>query len=511
MSMERQQGRLYQRELFEHSAENLRHDAGSNGETEAAACEEPQALTAIDQARALNQSLMEEVIDRNNLNRAYRRVKANKGAPGVDGMTVHELRDWIVEHKQELIAALLDGSYRPQPVRGVEIPKAGGGMRQLGIPTVVDRLVQQAILQVLEPILDPTFSDSSFGFRRGRGAHDALAQASRYVSEGRTIVVDMDLEKFFDRVNHDILMARVARRVSDKRLLKIIRRFLEAGLLQQGVSVERHEGTPQGGPLSPLLANLLLDDLDKELEARGHRFCRYADDCNIYVRSQAAGERVLASLTAFLEGKLRLRVNRTKSAVAHVQERKFLGHRLLADGTLTIAPTSLERARARIRHITRRSRGVSFERAIGELNSFLTGWITYFRHAKARDAISRLDGWIRRKLRCLRLKQRKRAKGIASFLRGLGVPSGRCWTTAASGKGWWRMSHTPAAQQGMNNAWFEACGLARLLDRYLALQQSRKPPDTMSTSGGVGGRGRQRPLRPDSTWTPSVVVPSRKS
>jgi RNA-directed DNA polymerase len=471
MSGEQQQGRLYQRELFERSAESLRHDAGSNGGTEAAAIEEPQALTAIDQARALTQCLMEEVIDRDNLNRAYRRVKANKGAPGVDGMSVRELRDWIVEHKQELIVALLDGSYRPQPVRGVEIPKPGGGMRQLGIPTVVDRLVQQAILQVLEPILDPTFSDSSFGFRQGRGAHDALAQASRYVSEGRTTVVDMDLEKFFDRVNHDILMARLARRVADKRLLKIIRRFLEAGLLQQGVSIERHEGTPQGGPLSPLLANLLLDDLDKELEARGHCFCRYADDCNIYVRSQAAGERVLASLIEFLEGKLRLRVNRSKSAVAPVEERKFLGHRLVAGGTLTIAPTSLERARERIRQITRRSRGVSFERVIGELNSFLTGWVTYFRHAKARDALDHLDRWVRRKLRCVRLKQRKRAKGIASFLRGLGVPSGQCWTTAACGKGWWRMSHSPAAQRGMNNAWFTTQGLIGLLPRYLELQQ----------------------------------------
>ena len=372
MNAERQQGRFYQRLLFEQPEESLRHDASGNGGTEAAAREEPQAFTAFDQARALTQHLMEEVVNRENLNRAYRRVKANKGAPGVDGMTLRELGDWIKQHKQELTAALLDGSYQPQAVRGVEIPKPGGGVRQLGIPTVVDRLVQQAILQVLEPILDPTFSESSFGFRPGRGAHDALAQASRYVAEGRTIVVDMDLEKFFDRVNHDILMARLARRVVDKRLLRIIRRFLRAGLLQQGVCVERHEGTPQGGPLSPLLANLLLDDLDKELEARGHYFCRYADDCNIYVRSRIAGQRVLASLTEFLEGKLRLRVNHAKSAVAHVEQRKFLGHRLLAGGMLTIAPASLDRAKDRIRQITRRNRGVSFEQVIGELNSFLS-------------------------------------------------------------------------------------------------------------------------------------------
>jgi RNA-directed DNA polymerase len=471
MNAERQPGNFYQRLLFEQPEESLRHGVSGNGGTEAAACEESQAFTAFDQARALTRYLMEEVVNPVNLNRAYRRVKANKGAPGVDGLTIHDLNAWIKAHKQALLAALLDGSYQPQTVRGVEIPKPGGGMRQLGIPTVVDRLVQQAILQVLEPILDSTFSASSFGFRPGRGAHDALAQASRYVAEGRTIVVDIDLEKFFDRVNHDILLARVARRIADKRLLRIIRRFLQAGMLQQGVSVERHEGTPQGGPLSPLLANLLLDDLDKELEARGHRFCRYADDCNIYVRSEAAGQRVLASLTEFLEGKLRLRVNRVKSAVAHVGERKFLGHRLLAGGTLTIAPTSLDRAKGRIRQITRRNRGVSFEQLIGELNSFLSGWVAYFRYAKARHALKALDHWVRRKLRCVRLKQRKRAASIAAFLRSLGVPWNRSWTTAAGGKGWWRMSHTPAAHEGMNEAWFQTQGLIALVPRYLELQQ----------------------------------------
>jgi RNA-directed DNA polymerase len=413
---------------------------------------------------------MEEVTSRENLNRAYRRVLANKGAPGVDGMTVQHLKTWIAEHKATFMACLLDGSYQPQPVRGVEIPKPGGGVRQLGIPTVVDRLVQQAILQVLERLLDPTFSASSFGFRTGRGAHQALAQASRSVAEGRTVVVDLDLEKFFDRVNHDILMSRLARRVADPRLLRIIRRFLEAGLLQHGMCVERHEGTPQGGPLSPLLANLLLDDLDRELERRGHTFCRYADDCNIYVRSQAAGERVLQSVTEFLEGRLRLRVNQAKSAVAPVEERKFLGHRLLPDGTLTIAPKSLERAQDRVREITRRNRGVSLEQQIRELNSFLTGWVTYFRHAKARSVLADLGGWVRRKLRCVRLKQRKRAQSITDFLHGLGVPWNRCWTTAASGKGWWRMAHTPAAQQGMSNAWFQSLGLVDPLERYVQLQ-----------------------------------------
>ena len=470
MGVERQQGGAYQPFLFEDWQETPR--PGQDGEARSLSVrfEEPQASAASDPARALTVSLMEEVTRLDNLNRAYNQVRANKGAAGVDGMSVHDLKAWIAPHADTLIASLLDGSYQPQPVRGVEIPKPGGGMRQLGIPTVVDRLVQQAILQVLEKYLDPTFSTSSFGFRPGRGAHDALAQASRYVAEGRTFVVDLDLEKFFDRVNHDILMSRLARRIGDKRLLRIVRRFLEAGMLQYGLFVERHEGTPQGGPLSPLLANLLLDDLDRELERRGHRFCRYADDCNIYVQSLAAAARVMASVTRYLEEQLRLRVNRSKSAAASVEERKFLGHRLLADGTQTIAQQSLERAQDRVRQITRRNRGVSFEQLVGELNSFLTGWVTYFRHAKAKGVLTDLGGWVRRKLRCVRLKQRKRAKSIADFLRGLGVPWDRCWTTAACGKGWWRMAHTPAAQQGMSNAWFQAQGLVNPLDRYLQLQ-----------------------------------------
>lgn len=470
MGVERQQGEFYQAFLFEEWRESPRPDQGGKDRIRSVRREEPQASAALDPARALTANLMEEVTHYENLNRAYSRVVSNEGAAGVDGMTVSELSAWIRAHRDRLIASLLDGTYEPQPVRGVEIPKPGGGVRQLGIPTVVDRLVQQAILQVLQNYLDPTFSASSFGFRPGRGAHDALAQASGYVAEGRTIVVDLDLEKFFDRVNHDILMSRLARRIGDKRLLRIIRRFLEAGMMHDGVCVERHEGTPQGGPLSPLLANLLLDDLDRELERREHKFCRYADDCNIYVQSLAAGERVLASVTRYLEEHLKLRVNRSKSAAAPVEERKFLGHRLLRDGTQAIAPKSLERAQDRIRAITRRNRGVSFEQLVRELNSFLTGWVAYFRHAKAKTVLSHLGSWVRRKLRCVRLKQRKRAKSITAFLHGLGVPWDRCWTTAASGKGWWRMAHTPAAQEGMNNAWFQTQGLIDPLARYLQLQ-----------------------------------------
>jgi RNA-directed DNA polymerase len=340
------------------------------------------------------------------------------------------------------------------------------------VPTVVDRLVQQAILQVLEPILDPTFSDSSFGFRPGRSAHMGLAQAQRYVADGRGIVVDIDLEKFFDRVNHDVLMARLARRIGDKRLLKIVRRFLEAGMMQGGVSIERHEGTPQGGPLSPLLANLLLDDLDKELERRGHRFCRYADDCNIYVGSEVAGERVMASVTAFIEGRLRLKVNQQKSAVARVEQRAFLGHRLLPGGRLGLAPKSLKRAKDKLRQLTRRNRGMALERMIREVNSFTTGWVTYFRHAACKTALAELDEWLRHKLRCVRLKQCKRAKPTVDFLVKREVPAWRAWLLALSGKGWWRCSGSPQAHEAMTIAWFEQQGLVNLSAHHAKLQSA---------------------------------------
>lgn len=325
-----------------------RLDTDGNAGSGPVLTEEWLSSAAIARRRTHTSRLMEQVVDPDNLNQAYKRVVANKGSPGVDGMTVKELADWARQHKQEFIGSLLDGSYQPTPVRGVLIPKPGGGQRQLGIPTVKDRLVQQAMLQVLTPILDPTFSESSYGFRPKKSAHDALHKAQEHVAEGYSIVVDIDLEKFFDRVNHDVLMNRLGRHVGDKRMLCIIGRFLRAGLMDNGICVERWEGTPQGGPLSPLLANLMLDDLDKELERRGHRFCRYADDCNIYVQSIKAGGRVMASVTEFLEKKLKLRVNAGKSAVAHVSERKFLGHRLLAGGRLGIAPGSLKRARERL-------------------------------------------------------------------------------------------------------------------------------------------------------------------
>ena len=447
------------------------HGDGAAGGTRSTGHGGQQASTASSQSRALTVRLMEQVCDPKNLLRAYRRVRSNKGQPGVDGMTVHQLADWLRENSEALKASLLDGTYRPSPVRGVQLDKPDGGKRQLGIPTVVDRMVQQAILQVLEPILDPTFSHSSYGFRPGRSPHMALEQARKYVSqEGREFVVDLDLEKFFDRVNHDILMSRLARRISDKRLLGIVRRFLQAGLMQDGVCVAREEGTPQGGPLSPLLANLLLDDLDQLLESRGHHFCRYADDCNIYVRSLAAGQRVMESVTRFLEGKLKLRVNREKSAVAPVGERKFLGHRLLLNGKLGISPKSVKRAKDKIRQITSRNRGDRFAKVITELNSFLVGWLLYYRFAAFRGELQRMDEWIRRKLRCYRLKQRKRGKSIFGLLRKLGVSADSAGRVSSSGKGPWRLADCPPVHRAMSIQWFQSQGLVSLVAKYDSLR-----------------------------------------
>ena len=454
----------------------------------ARAREASQASTAGQDEGALARQVMEAMVEPSNLNRAYRRVKANRGSPGVDGMSVGELGDWCRAHKHELVATLLAGRYRPQPIRGVDIPKPGGGTRQLGIPTVVDRLVQQALLQVLEPILEPHFSERSYGFRPGRSAHQALKQGQAYVAEGRAVVVDIDLEKFFDRVNHDVLMARLARHVADARVLRVVRRFLEAGLLRNGLEQWRHEGTPQGGPLSPLLANLLLTDLDRELERRGHAFCRYADDCNIYVQSPRSGERVMASVTRFLETRLKLRVNGAKSAVAAVGERKFLGYRITEEARLEVAPASLVRLRSSLKAISSRRRGVSLERMIEQINARAAGWVRYFALAHYADAFKGLDGWLRRRLRCMRLKQCKRAIGIVRFLRMRGLSKVAAWTLALSGKGWWRLANTPQASRAMPTKWFASLGLLSLAAQHAALLPLRKPPDTLSTSGGVGGR-----------------------
>lgn len=414
----------------------------------------------------LSWNVMERVCDPDNMNRAFNRVLSNKGAPGVDKMPVEQMRDWIRANKKELLTSLLDGTYKPQPVLGVQIPKPGGGMRQLGIPVVIDRLVQQAMLQVLEPLLEPHFSGSSYGFRPKRGAHDALIQASEYVKSGRTYVVDIDLEKFFDRVNHDILMSRLARHVKDKSFLRIVRRFLESGIMQHGLYTERREGTPQGGPLSPILSNLLLNDLDKELERRGHTFCRYADDCNIYVHTRAAGQRVMASVTRFLEGNLKLKVNQNKSAVDRTWHRKFLGYYLGKKGHLKISPVSLVRFKNRIQQLTRRNQALAFEEVVRRVNVYLTGWYAYFELGFGKSMANRLDEWIRRKLRCYRLKQCKTYTRVRDFLKFLGAALSLARATAFSSKGWWRRALSPGSAQGMNIAWFAKQGLVSLSTKY---------------------------------------------
>jgi len=382
-------------------------------------------------------ALMEAVVARENMVRAYARVMQNKGAAGVDGMEVGELKPYLRDHWEGIKKELLEGSYRPQAVRKVEIPKSGGGRRMLGIPTVVDRLIQQALHQVMTPIFDGHFSESSYGFREGRNAHQAVKQARRYVAEGKRWVVDIDLEKFFDRVNHDVLMSRVARRVQDRRVLMVIRRYLQAGMMSDGIVTGRTEGTPQGGPLSPLLSNILLDDLDKELEKRGHAFCRYADDCNVYVRSRIAGERVMTSLQRFLGKHLRLRVNETKSAVARPWQRTFLGYTMTfhREPKLKVAKGSVENFKGKVRELIRRGQGQNVGGVITELQLLLRGWITYFKLAEVKSTFEELDGWIRRKLRCLLWRQWKRVYTRARRLMQRGIAESRAWQSATNGRG----------------------------------------------------------------------------
>ncbi len=408
---------------------------------------------------------MDAVVERENMWSALRRVERNKGVAGVDNMPVESLRSYLKEHWPRIKVELLEGRYEPSPVLGVEIPKPGGkGMRQLGIPTVMDRLIQQALHQAMQPVFDPDFSESSYGFRPGRSAHDAVLQARAYVASGRRWTVDMDLEKFFDRVNHDVLMARVARKVKDKRVLKLIRRYLQAGAMREGILSQRIEGTPQGGPLSPLLSNILLDDLDKELERRGHRFCRYADDCNIYVQSRRAGERVLASITQFVETRLKLKVNTEKSAVDRPWNRKFLGYSMTIhrQPLLKVAPESLKRFKDKIRVLCRRGRGRNLRRFIDELKPVLRGWANYFRLAQVRGVFEKLDRWIRRKLRCILWRQWKRPRTRVKKLMQRGLSHERARRSAYNGRGpWWNAGARHMKQAFINN-YFERQELVSL-------------------------------------------------
>ena len=426
---------------------------------------EPLAAKRTPESPAAEEPLMEEVCDRKNLEIAWKRVRGNKGSPGVDGLTIDQTADYLREHWPTIREQLLEGTYTPQPVKRVEIPKPDGGVRKLGVPCVVDRLIQQALLQVLQKRWDPTFSEHSYGFRPGRSAHQAVAQAQRYVAEGYNYVVDIDLEKFFDRVNHDRLMARVAGRVFDKRVLKLIRAFLNAGVMENGLVSPTTEGAPQGGPLSPLLSNLVLDEFDQELTRRGHRYCRYADDCNIYVRSRRAGDRVMASVCRFLTGKLRLKVNESKSAVARPEERKFLGFRITNDGSQRqIAPKALERFRTRIRELTRRTLGVSLPKLVEKLAPYLIGWRGYFGFCETPRVLSNLDAWIRRRLRMYLWRQWKNGRNRFKELRRRGVPKFGAAVAAGSPTGFWRMSGHPAVQQALRNHYFDSIGLPRLAD-----------------------------------------------
>ena len=417
--------------------------------------------------------MMEAVVERETMKMALYRVIANKGAPGVDGMTVDNLRGYIMVNWPCIKEELLDGRYEPQPVRKVEIPKPGGkGMRQLGIPTVIDRLIQQALHQVLQPVFDPDFSESSYGFRPGRSAHDAVRRAQLFVKAGRRWVVDIDLEKFFDRVNHDVLMSRVARKVKDKRVLGLIRRYLEAGILEGGVVSPRTEGTPQGGPLSPLLSNILLDDLDKELERRGHWFCRYADDCNIYVKSKRAGERVLSSITRFLARRLKLKVNQDKSAVDRPWKRMFLGYSITfhREPRLKVAPASIKRLKCKLRELFRQGRGRNLNRFIETLIPILRGWMNYFQLAEVKGIFEELDGWIRRKLRCILWRQWKKSKTRAKNLMKRGLSEERAWHSATNGHGPWWNSGASHMNQAYPKKFFDTLGLVSLRDLLHRIQ-----------------------------------------
>lgn len=420
------------------------------------------------------EGLLESIISRENLNRAYKRVKANGGSHGVDDMMVDGLLSYLKQHGEALRQSLLEGSYAPQPVRRVEIPKPDGGVRRLGIPTVVDRMIQQAIAQELNGVFDPGFSPNSYGFREGRSAHQAIEAAKEHIEAGYGWVVDLDLERFFDRVNHDKLMSLVARKVKDKRVLKLVRKYLESGIMMNGVKVKNEEGTPQGGPLSPLLANIMLDELDKELDKRGHRYCRYADDCNIYVKSRKAGERVKERVTRYIEGKLKLKVNRDKSAVDRPRRRKFLGisfYVLKGEARNFIPGKSIQRFREKVRAITSRSNGRSMAWRQERLNRLIRGWVNYFYIADMRGISGLLDGWIRKRIRMCFWKQWKKIKTKHDNLIKLGLDRAKAWEFANTRKGYWRIADSAILNTTLTNEYLEKLGFLSVT-RQLSLNHS---------------------------------------
>lgn len=472
---------------------------GAKGEALSAAARETEAHAAKAHLErpAVSGPSMEDIVERENLKQALRQVQRNKGAAGVDDMSVDDLSSHLKAHWPMIRAELLEGTYKPQPVRRVEIPKASGGTRLLGIPTVLDRFIQQAVLRVLQADWDPTFSETSFGFRPGRSAHQAVERAQAYIASGHAVVVDIDLEKFFDRVNHDILMGLAAKRVADKRLLKLLRGFLSAGVLEAGLVSPTEEGTPQGGPLSPLLSNLMLDVLDKELEKRGHRFVRYADDCNIYVRSQKAGERVMAGIERFLAKRLKLKVNRTKSAVAKPRVRKFLGFSFTsgAQPRRRVAPQALARFKAKVRELTRRTRGRSLAQIVEELSAYLVGWRGYFGVCQTPSVLQALDQWLRRRLRAVAWKQWKRGRTRFAELRRRGVRLDLAAQTAGSPHGPWRLSNSPALTIALPNGFLGSLGLVSIAGYQPPNLSNRRIRTRMS--GGVGGETREASPYPD--------------
>jgi len=445
----------------------FQEESRSEAPTASAEGTESFAAERGSESPAIGEPLMEEIWERENCKQALARVKANKGSPGVDGMTVHELPGHLKQHWPAIREQLLSGTYTPQPVRRVEIPKPDGGVRKLGIPTVLDRFIQQAVMQVLQRRWDRTFSLHSYGFRPGRSAHQAVEQAQQYIAAGYRFVVDLDLEKFFDRVNHDRLMAKIAEQVSDKRLLKLIRAFLQAGVMEDGLVSPVDEGTPQGGPLSPLLSNIVLNEFDRELERRKLRFARYADDCNIYVRSRRAGERVMKSITRFITVKLKLKVNEQKSAVAEPWERKFLGFSFTNSGApkRRIAPKAVVRFKERVRELTSRTRGVSIERMAAELAAYLRGWVGYFGKCETPSVLRRLEEWTRRRLRSAIWKQWKRGPKRFAELRKRGVGKDLAAQTAGSAHGPWQLANSPALTSALPNAYFASLGIPTLTTR----------------------------------------------
>ncbi|QPW61395.1 group II intron reverse transcriptase/maturase [Clostridium botulinum] len=420
-------------------------------------------------------NLLEKVLARENMLKAMKRVVANRGSHGIDGMRVDELRGFIIKNWLTIKQKLLEGRYKPSPVRRVEIPKPDGGIRLLGIPTVLDRLIQQALAQELNKIYDPTFSDNSYGFRPNKSAKQAILKSRQYINEGHKGVVDIDLEKFFDKVNHDILMERLSRRIKDKRVLKLIRNYLKSGIMINGLKVKSDKGTPQGGPLSPILANIMLDEVDKELEKRGHRFCRFADDCNIYVKSKKAGLRVMASIRKILEGLLKLKVNENKSAVDFVTRRKFLGFSFyFAKGgaNIRIHEKSYKRFTNKIRKLTNRNKGISMEYRVYMINQLTIGWINYFGIAKANAKIQKIDSWIRRRLRSCIWKQWKKVKTRGRNLIKLGLPTYKAWEYANTRKGYWRISKSPILDTILNNKYIENLGYRSISKRYQLIHNS---------------------------------------